>query len=159
MGLLYKTTNLKCSCENAVYLFPRVICSQRYTEDFRSRFNNSRSAPWNILKRKRVKQELFNAHFAEFNHNDEDDWEARLIDQTDNVDDLRKKIFLLTWAEYSVKWIEWAWIGSFLIFNLNSFFVILTHNIYCNREQWHIHLYFNLTDFTIFIFLLYLCFH
>ena len=29
--------------------------------------------------------------FAEVNHNGEDDWELRLIDQTDNVEDLRKR--------------------------------------------------------------------
>ena len=39
-----------------------------------------------------MKQEPFNAHFAEANHNGEDDWEMRLIDQTDNVKDLRRKV-------------------------------------------------------------------
>ena len=29
--------------------------------------------------------------FAEVNHSGEDDWELRLIDQTDNVEDLRKR--------------------------------------------------------------------
>ena len=38
-----------------------------------------------------MKQESFNAHFAEVNHNGEDDWEVRLTDQTDNVEDLRKR--------------------------------------------------------------------
>ena len=33
----------------------------------------------------------FNAHFAEVNHYGEDDWEVRLIDQTDNVEELRKR--------------------------------------------------------------------
>ena len=37
-----------------------------------------------------MKQESFNAHFAEADHNGEEDWEVRLIDQTDNVEDLRK---------------------------------------------------------------------
>ena len=32
-----------------------------------------------------------NAHFAEINHNREDDWEMRLIDQTDNVEELRNR--------------------------------------------------------------------
>ena len=40
---------------------------------------------------KKVKQESFNAHFAMINHNGEDDWEVRLINQTDNVEDLRKR--------------------------------------------------------------------
>ena len=39
-----------------------------------------------------MKQESFNAHFVEANHNGEDDWEMRLIDQTDNVKDLRRKV-------------------------------------------------------------------
>ena len=38
-----------------------------------------------------MKQEPFNAHFAEVNHNDEEDWEVRVIDQTDNVEDLKKR--------------------------------------------------------------------
>ena len=33
----------------------------------------------------------FNAHFAEVNHNGEDDQELRLIGKTDNVKDLRKR--------------------------------------------------------------------
>ena len=37
-----------------------------------------------------MKQESFNAHFADANHNEEEDWELCLIDQTDNVEDLRK---------------------------------------------------------------------
>ena len=42
-------------------------------------------------KRKKVKQESFNTHFVDVIHNGEDDWEVRLIDQTDNVEDPRKK--------------------------------------------------------------------
>ena len=38
-----------------------------------------------------MKQESFNAYFAEVNHNGEDDLEVRLIDQTDNVEELKKK--------------------------------------------------------------------
>ena len=47
--------------------------------------------PQKLFERKKVKQESFNAHFAEANHNGEEDWEVRLIDQTDNVEDLRKR--------------------------------------------------------------------
>ena len=54
-------------------------------------FKNYRCAHRNFLKRKKVKQESFNAHFAEANHNGMEDWEVRLIDQTDNVEDLRKR--------------------------------------------------------------------
>ena len=38
-----------------------------------------------------MKQQSFNAHIAEANHNGEEDWEKRFIDQTDNVEDLRKR--------------------------------------------------------------------
>ena len=43
------------------------------------------------MKRKKVKQKSFKTDFAEVNHNGEDDWEVRLIDQTDNVEELRKR--------------------------------------------------------------------
>ena len=91
--------NLRCSAENVVYLSTCKTCSKQYTgstENFWPRFNNYRCAHRNFLKRKKVKQGLFNAHFAEVNHNGEDDWEVRLIDQTDNVEELGKKIIILT---------------------------------------------------------------
>ena len=77
-----------------MYLFTRKRFSKQYTgstEDLRPRFNNYRCAHRNFLKRKTVKQESFHAHFAEVNHHDEDDWEVRLIDQTDIVENLRKR--------------------------------------------------------------------
>ena len=85
--------NLKCSSENVDYLFPCKTCSKQYTgsaEDYRPRFDHYRCAYRNFLNRKKVKQELFNANFAEVNQIDEDDWEERLIDQTDNAEELRK---------------------------------------------------------------------
>lgn len=45
------------------------------TEDFQPRLNNYTCARRNFLKRIIVKQESFYAHFAEVNHNGEDDWE------------------------------------------------------------------------------------
>ena len=42
------------------------------------------------MKRKKVRQESFNAQFSEVKLNGVDDWEVRLIDQTDDVEDLRK---------------------------------------------------------------------
>ena len=59
---------LKCSSEYVVYLFSCKTCCKQYTEsteDFRPRFNDYRCADRNFLKRKKVKQESFNAHFAE----------------------------------------------------------------------------------------------
>ena len=85
---------LKYSSENVMYLFTCITCSKQYTgstEDFWSRFNNYRCPHRNILKGKKVKQESFKAHFAEVNHSVEDDWEVRLIDQTNNVVELRKR--------------------------------------------------------------------
>ena len=41
-------------------------------------------------KKKKWKKESVIAHFAEVNHNGEDDWEVRLTDQTDNVEELTK---------------------------------------------------------------------
>ena len=89
-----RSPDLKCSSKKVVYLFTCKTCSKQYTgstEDFRPRFNNYKCAHRNFLKRKKVKQESFNAHFGEVDHNGEEDWEVRLIDQTDNVEDLRKR--------------------------------------------------------------------
>ena len=86
--------NLKYSSENVVYLITCKTYSKQYTgstEDFRLRFNNYRCDHRNFLKRKKVKQESFNAHFAEVNHNGKDDWEVRLFDQTNNVEEHRKR--------------------------------------------------------------------
>ena len=44
-----------------------------------------------LFEKKKVKQESFNAYFEEINHNGENDWEVRLIDQTDNVENLGKR--------------------------------------------------------------------
>ena len=67
-----------------------TVCSCRVTYAFQSE-STLHSCQRNFLKRKKVKQESFHAYFAEVNHNGEDDWEVRLIDQTDNVEDLRKR--------------------------------------------------------------------
>ena len=37
----------------------------------------------------KVKQESFDAHFADGVHSGEGDWEVRLIDQSDSTEDLR----------------------------------------------------------------------
>ena len=77
-----------------MYLFTCKTCSKQCTGstyDFRLRFSNYRCAHKNFLKGKKVKQELLKVHFAEVNHNSEDDWEVKLIDQTNNIDELRKR--------------------------------------------------------------------
>ena len=47
--------------------------------------------PQILFERKKVKQESFNAHFAEVNRSGEDDGEVRLIGRTDNLEELRKR--------------------------------------------------------------------
>ena len=68
--------DLKCSSKNVVYLFTCKTCSKQYTgstEDFRPRFSNYRCAHRKFLKRKKVKQDLFNAHFVGADHNGQED--------------------------------------------------------------------------------------
>ena len=84
--------------------------------------------PHKLFEKKNVKQELFNAHFAEANHNGEEDWEVRSFDQTNNVEDLRKResfwqLELETFLPMSGKWLYFDIYRS-------SLFVILIHNIY-----------------------------
>ena len=86
--------DLKYSSENVVYLFTCKTCPKQYTrstEDFQPRFKNYRCAHRNFLKKRKIKQDSFSSHIAEVNQNGEDDWEVRLIDQTNNVERLRKK--------------------------------------------------------------------
>ena len=44
--------------------------------------------PQKLFERKILKQGSFNTYFAEVNHNGEKGWEARLIDQSNNVEEL-----------------------------------------------------------------------
>ena len=61
-------------------------------------------------------------------------------------------LFVLVFSQ--MDWMSVKWL--FFKIYLSSFFVIFTHNIYCNRWQWHVHLHFCLKDFTLFIDLIYL---
>ena len=63
--------NLDCSSKFVVYLISCKTCRKQYvgsTVDFRLRFNNYKCAHKNFLKGKEVKQESFNAHFEEGEH-------------------------------------------------------------------------------------------
>ena len=85
---------MNCASKNVVYLSICKTCHKQYTrttEEFRSRFNNYRCLHRNFLRNKRVKQELFHAHFAEGLHQRESDWEVRLVDQGVSVDDVRRR--------------------------------------------------------------------
>ena len=45
------------------------------------------------MRNKKVKQDLFHAHFAEGLHQGESDWEVRLIDQGVSADNVRLREF------------------------------------------------------------------
>ena len=82
-----KPDNLNCHSSNVVYLFLCKACSKQYpgsTESFQSRFNN-------FIKGNTVKQASFHAHFEDDKHYGTSDWEITLIDQTDSVDDLKRR--------------------------------------------------------------------
>ena len=53
--------------------------------------NNYRCAHRNYYKNIKVKQESFYAHFSNGVHSGEGDWEVKLIDQPDSIEDLRKR--------------------------------------------------------------------
>ena len=74
--------------------FPCNTCSKQYTgstESFRSRFGNYKSAHRIFIKWNTIKQASFYAHFEDHKHHGISDWEITLIDQTDSVDDLRRR--------------------------------------------------------------------
>ena len=88
-----KSDNLSCCSNIAVFLFTYKTCSKQYTgstESFRSRFNNYKSAHRNFIKGNSVKQASFYGHFEDDKHG-MSDWEITLIDQRENVDDLRRR--------------------------------------------------------------------
>ena len=85
---------MNCRSSNVVYLFSCKACSKQYTgstESFRSRFNNYKSAHRSFIKGNTVKQASVHAHFEDDKHHGISDWEITLIDQTESVDDLRRR--------------------------------------------------------------------
>ena len=86
--------NLNCLSNNVVYLFSCEACSKQYidsAESFRSRFNNYKSAHRYFVKENTVKQGSFHAHVEDDKHHGMSDWEITLIDQTESVDNLRRR--------------------------------------------------------------------
>ena len=86
--------NLNCDSKNVVYLISCKTCQKQYvgsTEEFRARFNNYKCAHRNFKKGKKTLQETFHAHFEMQDHNGECDWEVRIIDHCDTVEELRKR--------------------------------------------------------------------
>ena len=89
-----KLDKLNGRSSNVVCLFSCKACSKQYTgstESFRAIFSNYKSAHRNFIKGKTVKQAPFHAHFEDDKHYGMSDWEITLIDQTDSVDDLRRR--------------------------------------------------------------------
>ena len=89
-----KTDNLNCRSNNFVHLFSCKTCSKQCTgstESFRSRFNNYKSAHTNFIKKNTVNQVSFYIHFEDDKHHGKSYREIALIDQTDSVDNLRRK--------------------------------------------------------------------
>ena len=88
----------------------------------------------------------------------EDDWEARLIENLEK----KEQSFFSNMSWYFSDFNEsevgffFFFFFFFFIFDLGSFFVILTHIFYCNRWQWHLLLYFSLKIFALFIQFIYL---
>ena len=94
--------NLNCASKNVVYLFTCKTCHKQYTgsnEEFQSRFNNYRCSHRNFLRNEKVKQEPFQAHFAEGLHQGESDWEVRLIDQGVSVVDQGVSVDDVRWRK------------------------------------------------------------
>ena len=78
--IFYQTTKFelcfyKCSLYFHLYNLPKQYAGS--SEEFWSRFNNYRCSHSKFLRKKKVKQESFHAHFVE----GQSDWEVRLIDQ------------------------------------------------------------------------------
>ena len=51
-----------------------------------------------------LKGGVINAHFAEANHNGENDWVVRLTEQANNVEEFRKREFFgnMSWMLFSL---------------------------------------------------------
>ena len=86
---------LNCNSKYVVYMIECKTCGKPYvgsTETlFRTRFNNYRSSQRNFEKGKKVLQESFHSHFTEDCHCGEDDWNVTLIDQANNLEEVRRK--------------------------------------------------------------------
>ena len=85
--------NLNCRSKNVVYWYLAKL-----VEALRN--NNYRYAHRNYCKNMKIKQESFQAHFADGVHSGEGDWEVRRINQSDSAEDLRKRKSTITWFKW-----------------------------------------------------------
>ena len=89
-----KPNNLNYCFSNVVYLFfmqSMLKTIHREHWKFLFRFSNYESAHRSFIKGNTVKQASFHAHFEDDKHHGISGWEITLIDQTDGVDDLRRR--------------------------------------------------------------------
>ena len=70
-----------------------------------------------FIKRNTVKQVSFHPHFEDDKRHGMSDWEITLIDQTDSVDNLRRRgVFSGNMnSTPSTKWTQWAWCDTLLM--------------------------------------------
>ena len=81
--------NLKPVEQQCIY----KTCHKQYigsTYKFWAGFHNYRCTYKNYFRNKKVKQESFHTHFAQGIHQGERDWEIRLLDETESVDNPRQ---------------------------------------------------------------------
>ena len=81
--------SLKCSSENVMYLFTCKTYPEQYTgsrDAFRQEFNNHKCVHRNFFQ-----AIVFNTHFMEASHNVGNDLKGRLIDQTHDLEERKKK--------------------------------------------------------------------
>ena len=96
--------HLDCNSKFVVYKIKCLTCNLQYVGStvtkFRERFNNYKAQFRKFLKRKEeghknpgdgISQAKFFSHFCEPNHKGIDDWSFQLIDQSDNLERLRKR--------------------------------------------------------------------
>ena len=81
--------SLKCSSENVMYLFTCKAYPEQYTgsrDAFRQEFNNHKCVHRNFFQ-----AIVFNTHFMEASHNVGNDLKGRLIDQTHDLEERKRK--------------------------------------------------------------------
>ena len=126
---------------NFVYLFSCITRSEQYagsSESFRSRFNNYKSVHRNFIRGNTIKQVSFHAHFEGDKHG-MSDWEIILINQTEDVDNRKRRESLWQYEldtfqpnglnERDVALFSCAYLlNLYFVFSFSS----LTHYIYCS---------------------------
>ena len=95
-GILYSIKdNLNCNSKMSIYLVQCKICKKQYvgsaSTKFRLRFNNYKCNYRKHFCGENVPQALFFSHFTSAGHGGMDDWAFTLIEQSDNIEALRRR--------------------------------------------------------------------